>query len=152
MQGPAGPAGPQGVQGETGGTGATGATGETGATGPAGPAGGTSAAYFTRSDDYINITTRKILLSKDVPEGSYAINAKVQGLNSNNSAIIECNLSTGDSSRAVLDSYPGAQRQTLALQDAVTFNAPTTITLSCQGSNITAENFALTAIKVDAIH
>lgn len=155
-QGPAGPVGPQGQAGPAGpqgATGATGATGETGASGPAGAA-GTSAAYFAKAALGGDITTRKILISKDVPAGSYVINAKVKVYNSDNdSQEVNCNLNTGDNSFARLGGLgEGGQGLTLALQDAVTFNAPATITLSCGGYNVDVYGSVLTAVKVDAIY
>jgi len=149
-QGPVGPVGPQGPQGETG---ATGATGETGATGPAG-ASGISEAYFTRQTDAFRLlTTTQVLLSKNVPAGSYIINAKVGAYNSDgDTKTISCRLNTGDISEARLDGNGGANIQVLALQDAVNFNAPAAITLTCNGFNVYADDYVLTAIKVDSIH
>jgi hypothetical protein len=148
-QGPVGPAGPQGPQGLQG---LQGATGATGATGPAG-ASGTSTAYVARqTGSYRTVTTAgTLLLSKTVPAGSYVINAKVEGINlDGDPQTMTCSLSTGDISKARLsDDEVGSQ--ILALQDAVTFNATTTILFGCGGFDLAADHFVLTAVKVDSI-
>lgn len=143
IQGPAGPAGPQGPQGETG------------APGPAGPS-GAGTAYFARQDGVASLGT---ILSKDVPAGSYVINAKVVAVNrSLNGQTITCSLGPdGDTSTVkieALSAYTRANQQVIVLQDAKTFSDPATITLNCTGAfiNVYVENSVLTAIKVDAIN
>ncbi len=142
-QGPVGPVGPQGPQGETG---------ATGATGPAGASGISEAYYARQTDAFRELTTAQVLLSKNVPAGSYIINAKVGAYNSDfDTRTIFCRLNTGDISETRLDGNGGANIEVLALQDAVNFNAPATITLTCSGFNIYADDYVLTAIKVDSI-
>ncbi len=154
VQGPAGPAGPQGVQGETGATGATGATGETGATGPAGAA-GTSEAYFAQEGSEVRVTTGQIVVSKQVPAGSYVINAVVDATNYDyDPQTLHCFLSTGEfvyTRLGVIGEGGGGSRR-IPMPDVATFNAPTTITLTCGGYNISVLTRKITAIKVDAIH
>jgi hypothetical protein len=144
------------VQGETGATGATGATGETGATGPAGAA-GTSEAYFAQegsNTSSVNVTTQQIVVSKQVPAGSYVINAVVEASNyDSDPQTLHCVLSTGDSGYTSLGGVgEGAVYSRTPMQDVATFNAPTTITLTCGGYNISVFTRKITAIKVDAIH
>ncbi len=165
--------GPQGLQGPQGATGATGAAGPQGPAGPeglqgaTGPAGasGTSAAYFARQNGstYLNPSPTQIL-SKDVPAGSYVINAKVVGVNRSGFAqTLVCSLGSGDDTSTVriasAGSSFGGTRQILVLQDARTFSAsaPATITLTCNVddaifSSLYVESGVLTAIKVDAIN
>ncbi len=151
-QGPAGPIGPQGLQGARG---ATGATGDTGATGPAGT-NGTSDAYIARSngDDIIHLGAD--VVSVAVPAGTYVINAKTSLANDDGdyqTAI--CTLSTGDRSDVRINGMDagGSASTTIALQDAATFNAATTITVHCSGFNrIFAFRSVITAIKVNTIH
>ncbi len=164
-----GPQGPQGLQGPQG------ATGATGAAGPQGPAGlegregapgtaganGTSTAYFARQDGSTLLSFHPTpILSKDVPAGSYVINAKVVGVNRSGFAqTIVCSLgSGGDTStvRLASTSSSAAARQILVLQDARTFSDPATITLTCNNEDFSLGTFVesgvLTAIKVDAIN
>lgn len=146
--------GPQGLQGLQGLQGAPGADGATGAPGPAGT-NGTSEAYFAPQILQIPLMLAgtRTLLSKNVPAGSYVINAKVQGANFNVlddlQRILRCNLSTGDSSTTTLE-VDGAK--IIPLQDAVTFDAPATITLACTGFSVSVDHFVMTAIKVDAVY
>ena len=144
VQGPQGIQGIQGIQGETG---ATGATGPAGAT-------GTSQAYIARQGDVILTNSYQVILSKNVPAGSYIINAKAQGFNFNFGVTeaFTCQLSTGDYSAATLSGELFGQTS-VVLQDAATFNAPATITFSCIGTSnqIQTTNSILTAIKVDSI-
>jgi hypothetical protein len=160
-----GPQGPQGLQGPQGATGATGAAGPQGPAGPEGlqgapgPAGasGTSTAYFARQNGstYLDPSQTQIL-SKDVPAGSYVINAKVVVVNRSfgSEQTIVCSLGSGVDTSTVSSR---ATSQILVLQDAMTFSAPATITLTCTTfggfpfSTLT-ESGVLTAIKVDAIY
>jgi hypothetical protein len=149
-QGPVGPVGPAGSQGIQGPQGVTGATGATGATGPAG-ASGISEAYagYGGSND---VTTAEVLVSKNVPAGSYVINAKVNGVNfDDDPQTLSCSLSTGNTSSLRIDDGQAAFPP-VVLQDFVTFNAPATITLTCSGFHIAVHGGVLTAIKVNAIH
>ena len=144
--------GPQGLQGLQG---LQGADGATGATGPAG-ANGTSEAYIARQTNpnarRINFPT--VILSKNVPAGSYVINAKVEGTNIDGSPRrFKCELSTGDISIASLNDF--GETKILALQDTVTFDAPATINLICgvgTPDDALADRFVITAIKVDVVY
>jgi hypothetical protein len=145
--GPQGPEGPVGLQGPQGPQGLQGETGAIGAT-------GTSQAYVARQGDVTLTTNYQVILSKNVPAGSYIINAKAQGFNYNfgvTEAFV-CQLSTGDFSAATLGGELYGQ-SSVVLQDAATFNAPATITFSCIGTsnNVRTTNSILTAIKVDSI-
>lgn len=146
-----GPRGLQGLQGPQGMPGAPGAPGIAGTS-------GVSEAYTVRHPELTGQEFRlpTILLSKDVPAGSYVINAKVETANTTTlgGRNITCNLSTGDSSLVRLDEAFNASRQVVALQDTATFEVPTTITITCEssGNSTFALNSALTAIKVNAIY
>ncbi|MCY7348537.1 MAG: hypothetical protein LH614_20300 [Pyrinomonadaceae bacterium] len=144
--------GPQGLQGLQGLQGAPGADGATGAPGPAGM-NGRSEAYFAPQILQIPLILAgtRTLLSKNVPAGSYVINAKVEGRNffDGLQRILRCELSTGDSSTTTLE-VDGAK--IIPLQDTVTFDAPATITLACTGFNISVNHFVMTAIKVNAVY
>jgi hypothetical protein len=135
-------------------------------TGPAG-ANGLSEAYTVRQpfEEPIAIaapstfTPPTVILSKNVPAGSYVINAKMQVTNfSSGGRNVICNLNTGDVSSVRIDPQTGASKQTIALQDTVNFSSPSTITITCVGSSIIQtletyiDNSVLTAIKVDAIY
>jgi hypothetical protein len=135
VQGPIGPAGPQGLQGTQG---LTGATGETG---PAGAA-GTSEVWATQG-----LTTPQTV---NVPAGSYVINARADGFNTDNGPqTLTCSLSTGDASSVTLGGwrYSGS----VSLQDTAVFNAPATVTITCSGPGINVFQ-KLTVIKVSVIH
>ena len=148
--GPQGPEGPVGLTGPEGPQGPQGLQGETGATGPS----GTSQAYVARHGDFILTNSYQVILSKNVPAGSYVINAKTQGFNLNfgTTEAFTCQLSTGDYSAATLSGELYGQNS-VVLQDTVTFNAPAIITFSCAGTsnNVQTTNSILTAIKVDSI-
>ncbi len=157
--------GPRGLQGLQG---LQGTQGADGATGPAG-ANGLSEAYFNRNVARIDLTQSFTpILTKNVPAGSYVINAKVGILNAsrNLELLTECKLNTGD--RSAVRIAPQTSNTIslqddilLVLQDVVTFDAPATIILGCNSFSLggsfingsaTANNIALTAIKVDAVH
>jgi hypothetical protein len=146
VQGPQGPQGPEGQQGPQG------PQGPQGATGPAG-ASGTSTAYSTRYNDYVLYEgTPGVVLSKNVPAGSYVINARLKAVNSDGDPQeISCSLNTGDSVSVRIDDDDEGYSQTIALQDVATFNAPATITVSCVSYQIYLTDSVLTAIKVDSI-
>ncbi len=153
-----GPQGPQGIPGPAGPVGPQGPQGATGATGPAG-ASGTGTAYFARQNGstFLFGGGSQLILSKDVPAGSYVINAKIVGVNRSFGSDLVCSLGPdGDTSTVRIDGNSGANRQVLVLQDAKTFSAPATIILTCNkndfSSLITVESVVLTAIKVDAIY
>ena len=136
-----GPRGLQGLQGQPGQPGAN----------------GISEAYAARQvfGTVEEIALPTVLLSKNVPAGSYVINAKTQVRNfSISDRIATCNLSSGDISSIKIEDSSGSNRQILTLQDTVTFDAPVTITLTCVSNfpGTFVENSALTAVKVDAIY
>jgi hypothetical protein len=171
-QGPAGATGPIGLTGATGPAGATGAQGATGATGPQGPAGpqgpqgatgpagasGASTGYFARQDGFMVLppNAQSPIISKNVPAGSYVINAKITGVNvSGNKQTMVCFLDPSvDRTEVRIDFNYGANKQTIVLQGARTFFSPGTITLTCSGGNfdMSVDSGTLTAIKVDAIN
>jgi hypothetical protein len=107
-KGPQGDPGPQGPQGERGPQGLQGRKGDTGATGPAGPKGdkgdkgdpGPSAAFTVTGPDVVfgdDVADMRVVASKTIPAGSYAINAKVELRNSDDEvAIPRCQLVAGD--------------------------------------------------------
>ncbi|HMQ03597.1 MAG TPA: collagen-like protein [Pyrinomonadaceae bacterium] len=146
-----GPPGPAGETGATGSTGSTGATGQTGATGP----GGTSQVFYARDHTFYGALgdARLTVLSKSVPAGSYVIHAKVYlgTLSLSEFHYANCELSTGDVASVGLLGG-GYTNQNVVLLDTVTFTAPATISVSCQGSGTAATGPVLTAIKIDAIN
>lgn len=148
IQGPVGPQGPQGPQGTQGPQGPQGPQGATGATG----ASGTSAAYFAENNFATVTNAGKTIISKNVPAGSYVINAKLQADNVDfdGAQNIGCSLSTGDTATIRVEEYPF--NTIIALQNVATFNAPATITLTCGGFDFWIKNAVLTAVKVDAIY
>ena len=178
--GPVGSQGPAGQTGATGPVGPAGAFGAPGPQGPAGPAGETGApgqagtngvnAYSVRQPVFgLNVTIKDNtqgqsitgpveLLSMVVPAGSYVINAKTRAQSFGGGINALCSLSTGDISNNLLRSPGDAQH--ITLQDVATFSGPTTITLTCgedptftaTGVVAAASQFALTAIKVNAIN
>lgn len=153
-QGLTGPQGPQGATGLTGTTGPAGATGQTGATGPAGPAGasGLSQAYSVRGGAG-DVTVEHEILSKNVPAGSYVINAKIEVTNQDlDPQPLECKLNTGNNSFVAINGGAGfLEFGSLSLQDTAVFNAPVAITLTCGGFHLFVDSAIITAIKVDSI-
>jgi hypothetical protein len=172
LKGDTGLIGPAGQTGATGPAGATGAQGATGATGPQGPAGpqgpqgatgpagasGTSTVYSARQDGFMVLpfNAQSTIMSKDVPAGSYVINAKITGVNlSNVKLTMVCFLGPNvDRTEVRIDSNGGANKQTIVLQGARTFSGPVTITITCSGgfSDMSVDSGVLTAIKVDTIN
>ena len=150
-KGDPGPPGPTGATGATGPEGPKGHKGDPGPAGPAGPAGpsGAGDVYIARAGSDPSQNS----LSKTVPAGSYAISAKGSlGLLDVDAQYVGCSLSTGDRISIRLDGAPDGSSGAVALQNAATFAAPTTITVSCGGFRIFAFDLVLTAIKVGAIH
>ena len=94
----------------------------------------------------------KVVVSKTVPAGSYVINFTVSLFNADtDNQRTTCTLSTGDSASIVLAPINEADAGSLTLQDAATFNGPTTITATCVGFKSTVERSIITAIKVGSI-
>ena len=127
-------------------------------------------AYHAVRDDFLGLTAPgQIVISKQVPAGSYFISFRIGLRNGDNShQTAACSLSTGDSALLRLD--PGnsgdifdpeseAHLGVLVLQDVATFQASTTITAHCVGFGITtggSQGFSsgsrvLTALKVGSI-
>jgi len=180
-QGPQGPIGATGAQGPTGATGAQGATGAMGAQGPAGPAGPAGATGAPGpagpSDAYVGVggvsgplnnNAPTVVISVNVPPGSYSITAVLPVLNNDaDDQTGRCSLSTapqtpfdsnfGDETLRV----PGAAGLTadfnsgfsrMVLTGTATFFTNATITVSCTGFNWFIENPAIMATKVGALH
>lgn len=150
-KGDPGQTGPTGPAGPTGAMGLPGEKGDKGDPGPAGPTGpsGAGEVYIARAGHDPSQNS----LSKTVPAGSYAISVKGSlALLDDSAQYGSCSLSTGDQIRIRLDGAPDGNQGAVALQDAATFAAPTTITVTCGGFRIFAFGLVLSAIKVGAIH
>jgi len=132
-----------------------GPVGITGAQGPQGTAGaaGASDAYVAKSrgasgalDGHVDI------VALNVPAGDYVISAKTRLLNGHTAGQpVECQLSTGDLSTGDIIA---AGDLTIALQDTVSFVAPSTVAVRCFGVDgvLYAADWVLTAIRVGALH
>jgi hypothetical protein len=95
-----------------------------------------------------------IVISKEVPAGSYLISFRIELVNDDDSPQnASCTLSTGDSSTIRLDSEgDGADRGIIVLQDAVTLPATTTISVHCIGFQMVPfGRTVLTALRVGSI-
>jgi hypothetical protein len=94
-----------------------------------------------------------VVISKDVPAGSYLIFFKSQMFNSTpgKQEGVTCILSTGDQSHIVIPQEGDADVAMIVLQDAATFATPTTISVTCGGTGMFASNNVLTAIKIASI-
>lgn len=151
--GPQGPAGPQGPQGPEG------------PQGPPGPAGGGPAfngkqapqtfAHLQGVTAGPNVGT--VVVSVNVPPGSYAISAKAALINfATEFGQVACFLSTGDRTEVALTPAPtigvDRPRDAVALQDVGTFTAPTTVAMTCRSpDNVVAVDGALTALQVSSV-
>jgi hypothetical protein len=116
----------------------------------------------------VNIgTSRTTVVSKTVPAGSYAINAKLLAVNTDTTATqaVDCFMAaTGFNVSIALDTTsatlpknapPAAGRDTMALQTATTFTNTTTVSVICSRSggtaDVTALQMRLSLIRVGAI-
>ena len=149
-----GPQGPQGLVGPAGPQGPNGPQGTTGATGLTGPAGtaGTSEAYVVFGNGSINVYTTQVILSKDVPAGSYIIHAQFEVNNDTDTAHrVFCGIRDGNGhASARIDAYSSEGVSLLAAQS---FDVPSTIAVQCgAGANLSTLQAIMTAIKVDAIY
>jgi len=162
--GPAGPVGPAGPQGPTG------LTGPVGPTGPQGPTGasGLSRAYWTEQVanhpvDLAPYPDVLVVLSiENLAPGNYVIAAKGEIFNEGGTSRAACFISHGSSTRDItgLTLEPGAflsSGKVMSLQATIDENSFATdganIVLECDGTGgVKAQNFVLTAIKVDTIN
>lgn len=167
-QGEQGPTGPQGPQGQQGQQGAQGQQGPQGAAGPQGPAGssGTSTAYNAEVGfvDIGGAVGEVQIISKNVPAGSYVINAKMVLRNSDDEKSEPlCQLRASgasiDFSQVTLPPGSGTGASTpfatIPFQATVNNYAGGAISVGCtepESSNGTSvRNAELTAIKVDSV-
>lgn len=127
----------------------TGADGKEGPKGDQGPAGGVSDVYIARD----TVLRSGEPLSKTVPAGSYAIQAKATLSNQDDDPqTATCRLSTGDQSGVRLEEYPSiGHEEAVALLDAATFAAETKISITCDGFFVQPFDVVLSAIKVGAV-
>lgn len=150
--GPQGPAGPQGP------TGATGPAGPTGPIGPQGPAGanGVGHAYVANNASVTLGGSDAVVASLTVPPGSYLIFGKAALQNSDSSSqfancVISTDSGTNDQTNVILAAAGnGGAWQSVSVQAAL--SAVSTITMTCNTLNGTADNSVLTAIAVGAIN
>ena len=167
-RGPVGPPGPEGAQGEQGPPGQDGEDGDDGEDGAPGPQGqpGLSTAYAA-SNERVAIGDNPgvvVAITKAVPAGTYAINAKLEAQNGFGfvdveDAVINCTLFAGasaiDSTEIFIDEDEGSSTSSLALQGTVTNFAGGALQVRCQetsSSNASSvEEIKLTAIKLDTI-
>jgi hypothetical protein len=151
--GPQGPAGPQGP------TGATGPAGPIGPTGPQGAPGanGVGHAYVASNSSVTLGGSDTVVASVTVPRGSYLIFGKAALKNSDSSnQFANCVLGTdhsgtNDQTNVILAAAGnGGAWQSVSVQSALSVDS--TITMTCNTLNGTADNSVLTAIAVDAIN
>jgi hypothetical protein len=171
IQGPKGDTGEQGPKGDTGeqgpkgDIGAQGPKGDVGAQGPKGDKGdpGTIAAYTARLDaTSVNQGPSKTVLAKDVPAGSYAINAKMDMSNGDDddTAFTGCSLYAAgallDLSSVILeeDSFRVGSVEAVALQGVVANFGGGPLSVRCSSvdsDRVDVERVVLTAVKVSSI-
>lgn len=154
LVGQTGPAGPAGA---TGSTGATGAAGTTGAAGPS----GVSGAYIARNDGPTGFASSAVVVSLDLPAGSYAISGKVVVTNVDGSSQTEtCSLSTGERAAVRVAGYDSTiggvstsvYSQVVSLQDLLSLTAPGTVSMSCEGFAGFADHAKITTVQVGSLH
>jgi hypothetical protein len=167
-QGPPGEPGPQGPQGDVGPQGPAGDDGDDGADGAPGQQGppGVSTAYAAsvEREELGTNPSVEVVLSKTVPAGTYAVNAKLEaqngvGIIDMDDAVIRCSLFAGAASIDANDVYlfddEGVSTASLALQGTIVGFAGGALEVRCQetGSSNAAsvEEVKLTAIKLDTI-
>jgi hypothetical protein len=165
-----GPQGPQGPVGPAGPTGPTGPVGATGATGPAGPKGdkgdaGVSTAYAAELATTSINDGSTVILSKNVPAGSYVINAKATLTNGDDDdvAFVGCSVSAGatsiDGAGGTLEeeNFNVGSSEVIAMQGVVSGFAGGAVSISCfntgdpDSSRVDISNVKLTAIQVSGI-
>ena len=169
-----GPQGPQGIQGPKGDTGEQGPKGDIGAQGPKGDVGaqgpkgdkgdpGTIVAYTARLDaTSVNQGPSKTVLAKDVPAGSYAINAKMDMSNGDDddTAFTGCSLYAAGAllyfSSVILeeDSFRVGSVEAVALQGVVANFGGSPLSVRCSSvdsDRVDVERVVLTAVKVSSI-
>ena len=167
-QGAKGDAGAQGAKGDTGSAGSTGAAGPQGAKGDTG-ATGPSDAWEVVSNTPVDITSTPAELSVTVPAGSYDVSGKAQEQNHDTAAVssMRCSLLANTSTqldgswaRAIkrdptVGGY-GIGVATVAVHGSYTTATGTTFVLRCDSygynTNLGVSNWALSAIKVGALH
>jgi hypothetical protein len=150
--GPQGPAGPHGPQGPTG------PAGPSGPTGPQGPAGanGVGHAYVASNSSVTLGGSDTVVASVTVPRGSYLIFGKAALKNSDSSnqfanCVLSTDSGTNDQTNVILAAAGnGGAWQSVSVQSALSVDS--TITMTCNTLNGTADNSVLTAIAVDAIN
>ena len=150
--------GPQGPMGPQGPTGATGPAGPTGPTGPQGPAGanGVGHAYVASNSSVTLGGSDAVVASVTVPLGSYLIFGKAALTNSDSSSrfancVLSTDSGTNDQTNVILAAAGnGGAWQSVSVQAAL--SAVSTITMTCNTLNGTADNSVLTAIAVGAIN
>ena len=120
----------------------------------------TTVSYVTSVNGFTpRLDNRIVILSKDVPAGSFLIFVSVPALNedSGGEQNLNCNLSANGTDiriqqqmRLATHDDPGDQG-VLNILDAETFSAPATLTVSCIGFKIQAFHPVLIAHKIDSI-
>lgn len=177
QRGPQGPQGPQGIQGPKGDTGERGPQGEPGPQGPRGDTGaqgpkgdkgdkgdpGAITAYNARLETTsVNQGPSKTILTKDVPAGSYVINAKMDLSNGDDddTAFTGCSLYAGgallDFANTILeeDSFRVGSVEAVALQGVAANFGGGQINVKCgtlESDRVDVNRVQLTAIKASSI-
>jgi hypothetical protein len=174
QRGPQGPPGPQGVQGPKGDAGDPGPQGEPGPQGPKGDPGaqgpkgdkgdpGEITAYNARLETTsVNQGPSKTILTKDVPAGSYVVNAKMDMSNGDDddTAFTGCSLYAGgtllDFASTILeeDSFNIGSVEAVALQGVAPNFGGGQISIKCStvdSDRVDVERVQLTAIKASSI-
>jgi hypothetical protein len=149
----------QGPKGDKGDPGPQGPKGDTGAQGPAGAA-GASEVYIKRSSQIVSSSGSATTHTKlDVPAGSYLMSGKAMLVNlSSGDQTGYCELFTPDGSGDLSLARIKPSTDDLgsfffvAVVDAETFAAPTTIEMFCAVGNGSVRRAVLTATKVGALH
>lgn len=150
--------GPQGPMGPQGPTGATGPAGPSGPTGPQGPAGanGVGHAYVASNNSVTLGGSDTVVASVTVPTGSYLVFGKAALQNSDSSnqfanCVLSSDSGTNDQTNVILAAAGnGGAWQSVSVQSAL--SVASTITMTCNTLNGTADNAVLTAIAVNALN
>src|SRR5262249_18468319 len=118
----------------------------------------TAVAFVARNDITPRLNDPLVILSKDVPAGSYLIFVSVPAHNEDlgGDQTLNCSLlGNGTTLRigllGLVTVADVGDTGVLNLVDAETFNAPTTLNVSCSGFKIQAFNPILIAHKIDSI-
>lgn len=132
--------------------------GRTGATGPEGPAGPSNAYSVSNDNNTVMTSTRKSVLTLDLPAGSYVVNSKAVAKRNESgvSAYARCQLMLNNEPglKDFTAAYLPADSATLASmasQMVFTSEAAATVALVCYGASASLSWKKVTAIKVGSV-